>query len=100
MRKQDRLNEVGLQGLAAAFLTMKTPQEMQSFLVDLCSVRELNSLAQRLWVASLMEDGKTYAEIVEKTGASTAIVSRISRMLASTEEGGMEKAVKRLKNQE
>ena len=100
MRKQDSLNEDGLRALAAAALTMKNEEEMRRFLIDLCSVRELNSLSQRLRVAELLDEGKTYAEMVAATGASTAIVSRMSRALSLSEESGLELAVKRMKQQE
>ena len=100
MRKQDSLNEDGLRALAAAALTMKNEEEMRRFLIDLCSVRELNSLSQRLWVAELLDEGKTYAEMVAATGASTAIVSRMSRALSLSEESGLELAVRRMKQQE
>ena len=100
MRKQDSLNEEGLRELAAAALTMKNEEEMKRFLIDLCSVRELNSLSQRLRVAELLDEGKTYAEMVAATGASTAIVSRMSRALSMTENSGLELAVRRLKQQE
>ena len=100
MRKQDSLNEDGLRALAAAALTMKNEEEMRRFLIDLCSVRELNSLSQRLRVAELLDEGKTYAEMVAATGASTAIVSRMSRALSLSEESGLELAVRRMKQQE
>ena len=100
MRKQDSLNEEGLRALAAAALTMKNEEEMRRFLIDLCSVRELNSLSQRLRVAELLDEGKTYAEMVAATGASTAIVSRMSRALSLSDENGLELAVRRLKQQE
>ena len=100
MRKQDSLNKDGLRALAAAALTMKNEEEMRRFLIDLCSVRELNSLSQRLRVAELLDEGKTYAEMVAATGASTAIVSRMSRALSLSEESGLELAVKRMKQQE
>ena len=78
MKKQDSLNEDGLRALAAAALTMKNEEEMRRFLIDLCSVRELNSLSQRLRVAELLSEGNSYQSVCEKTGASSATVGRPS----------------------
>ena len=101
MRKQDSLNEAGLSELAEAIRSTKNAEELCAFLIDLCSVRELNSMIQRLRVAQMIRDGRTYADIVKATGASTAIVSRVSRVMAAADgKGGLETAIERVEKQE
>lgn len=57
------------------------------FFEDLCTVNELLSLSQRFEVAAMLKDGKTYLEIAEKTGASTATISRVNRSLNYGNDG-------------
>lgn len=60
---------------------MKNISECYKFFEDICTVNELKSLAQRLEVAKMLTDGETYSTIVQKTGASTATISRVNRAL-------------------
>ncbi|MEG1848777.1 MAG: YerC/YecD family TrpR-related protein [Lachnospiraceae bacterium] len=64
-----------------AILSLKDKEECYSFFEDLCTVNELLSLSQRFEVASMLREHKTYLEIAEKTGASTATISRVNRSL-------------------
>ena len=64
-----------------AILKLQSKEECYSFFEDLCTVNELLSLSQRFEVASMLRDRKTYLEIAEKTGASTATISRVNRSL-------------------
>ena len=64
-----------------AILCLKTKEECYNFFEDLCTVNELLSLSQRFEVASMLREHKTYLEIAEKTGASTATISRVNRSL-------------------
>ncbi len=64
-----------------AILNLKTKEECYNFFEDLCTVNELLSLSQRFEVASMLREHKTYLEIAEKTGASTATISRVNRSL-------------------
>lgn len=64
-----------------AILTLKNPDDCYKFFEDLCTVNEILSLSQRYEVASMLDDKKTYLEIAEKTGASTATISRVNRSL-------------------
>ena len=64
-----------------AVLSLENRDECYSFFEDLCTVNELLSLSQRYEVASMLKAGKTYMEIAEKTGASTATISRVNRSL-------------------
>lgn len=73
--------------LLDAILTLETREELQRFFDDLCTIQELNSLAQRFEVARHLEKGLTYAQIAEITHASTATISRVNRSLVYGAEG-------------
>ncbi len=70
-----------------AILSLKNREECYSFFEDLCTVNELLSLSQRFEVATMLKDHKTYLEIAEKTGASTATISRVNRSLNYGNDG-------------
>ena len=70
-----------------AVLSLENRDECYSFFEDLCTVNELLSLSQRYEVASMLKAGKTYMEIAEKTGASTATISRVNRSLNYGNDG-------------
>lgn len=70
-----------------AVLCLQSRKECYSFFEDLCTVNELLSLSQRFEVAAMLKDGKTYLEIAEKTGASTATISRVNRSLNYGNDG-------------
>ena len=70
-----------------AVLCLRSREECYSFFEDLCTVNELLSLSQRFEVAAMLKDGKTYLEIAEKTGASTATISRVNRSLNYGNDG-------------
>jgi len=76
MLKIDR-NDV--QYLYKAILSLQTLEECTAFLDDICTIQELDSLAQRLEVARLLAQGKNYGEINKLTGASTATICRVSK---------------------
>ena len=64
-----------------AILSLNNNEECYEFFEDICTVSELKSLAQRLEVARMLETGHTYDDIVARTGASTATISRVKRCL-------------------
>ena len=70
-----------------AILCLKDKSECYSFFEDLCTVNELLSLSQRFEVATMLREKKTYLEIAEKTGASTATISRVNRSLNYGNDG-------------
>ena len=70
-----------------AVLCLQSREECYSFFEDLCTVNELLSLSQRFEVAAMLKDSKTYLEIAEKTGASTATISRVNRSLNYGNDG-------------
>lgn len=73
--------------LFEAVLTLKNAEECYAFFEDVCTVNELLSLSQRYEVAKMLREGKTYLEIAEKTGASTATISRVNRSLNYGNDG-------------
>ena len=77
----------GKSGLYEAMLRLETPEQCYRFLQDVCSYAELSAMEQRYNIAELLADKCIYTEIMEKTGASSAIISRVSRVLSK--EGSM-----------
>jgi len=82
-----KIKTEAVDSLFDAILTLETREECYAFLEDLCTVNELLSLSQRFEVASMLKKKKTYLEIAEKTGASTATISRVNRSLAYGNDG-------------
>ena len=74
-------------GLFDAILTLENRDECYRFFEDICTVSELLSLSQRFDVARMLREKKTYLEIAEKTGASTATISRVNRSLNYGNDG-------------
>lgn len=64
-----------------AILTLKTPTDCRAFFEDICTIKELQSIAQRFRVAALLDEGRNYLEVSEETGASSATISRVNRCL-------------------
>lgn len=79
MSKQIRTEATDL--LFDAILSLKDKAECYTFFEDICTINELMSLSQRFEVAKMLREQKTYLEIAEKTGASTATISRVNRSL-------------------
>ena len=74
-------------GLYRAILMMKTEEEVYNFFQDLCTITELRAMEQRFEVANLLNKGMIYNDILEKTGASSATISRVNRALLYGEDG-------------
>ena len=70
-----------------AILSLQNREECYTFFEDVCTVNELLSLSQRFEVAKMLRDQKTYLDIAEKTGASTATISRVNRSLNYGNDG-------------
>lgn len=79
MNKKIRTESIDF--LFDAILCLKDRQECRLFFEDICTVNELLSLSQRFEVAAMLRERRTYLEIAEKTGASTATISRVNRSL-------------------
>ena len=73
--------------LFEAILSLKNKGECYTFFEDICTINELLSLSQRFEVAKMLREQKTYLEIAEKTGASTATISRVNRSLNYGNDG-------------
>ena len=73
--------------LCDAVLALQTREECYRFFEDICTVNELLSLSQRFEVASMLRAKRTYLEIAEHTGASTATISRVNRSLNYGNDG-------------
>lgn len=67
--------------LFEAILLLDGSDECYNFFEDICTVSEIKAMAQRLEVAKMLKAGRTYTDISEKTGASTATISRVNRCL-------------------
>ena len=77
----DKLRGKELDQLFKSILSLKDLEECYRFFDDLCTVNEIQSLAQRLEVARMLQEGNTYHKIESETGASTATISRVKRCL-------------------
>ncbi len=73
--------------LFKAILCLRDEQECYDFFEDICTIAEIKSLAQRLHVARMLRQKKTYTEICDTTGVSTATISRVNRALEYGADG-------------
>lgn len=83
-------DEMGI--LYDAISRLSSPGDCRAFFEDICSIKELHAMAQRLQVAAMLNEGKSFNAISEETGASTATISRVSRCL-SNGSGGYKKVL-------
>ncbi len=81
--------------LIQAILSLEDEEECEQLLSDLCTIREMQDLAQRIEVARLLRAQMTYNDIAQATGASTATISRVNRCLLYG-AGGYEKILSKL----
>ena len=82
-----KLDTDEVKNLYKAVVSLKSEEECMAFFEDLCTVNELMSLSQRFEVAKMLREQKTYLDIAEKTGASTATISRVNRSLNYGNDG-------------
>lgn len=82
-----KLRSQAVDRLFDAILCLENREECYTFFEDVCTVNELLSLSQRFEVAGMLRDQNTYLEIAEKTGASTATISRVNRSLNYGNDG-------------
>ncbi|MDR5658599.1 YerC/YecD family TrpR-related protein [Serpentinicella sp. ANB-PHB4] len=81
MAYESKIKDKFTESLFEAILQLSTIEECYRFFDDVCTIKEIQSISQRLEVAKLLKLGKTYTEIEEDTGASAATISRVSRCL-------------------
>ena len=82
-----KFDDKNIHRLAEAFSCIENAEECLNFLADLCTVSEVKAMAQRLEVAAMLKGGNVYSDIVSKTGASTATISRVNNALTYGEDG-------------
>ncbi len=82
-----KLRDEHTDGLFDAILLLKNREECYNFFEDLCTIAEIKALAQRLEVAKMLREKKTYTDICDETGASTATISRVNRCLVYGADG-------------
>ncbi|MDD6317140.1 MAG: YerC/YecD family TrpR-related protein [Clostridia bacterium] len=78
---QSKLQTPEVDQFLKGILMLEDLEEAYRFFEDICTVSELRSIAQRFDVAKMLREGMTYTSIAEKTGASTATISRVNRAL-------------------
>ena len=81
--------------LFQGILTLQSKEECYTFFEDICTVKELQAMAQRFWVAAQLRDNKNYQEIQASTGASSATISLVNKCLLYG-DGGYATALQRL----
>ena len=91
----DRIRNEQTDLLIESLLQLRTLDEGYQLLEDLCTIREVQDLAQRIAVAAMLKQGVTYHDIAASTGASTATISRVNRALVYG-AGGYETVLKRM----
>lgn len=89
------LRSYDLDYLFEAILTMKSVDECYRFFEDICTIKELQSMAQRMQVAKQLNDNKNYVQVIEDTGVSSATISRVNKCLQYG-NGGYKLALDRL----
>jgi len=77
----ERLRTEDVERLLEAFAALEAPEDIYAFLQDVCTIREIKEMAQRLAVARMLSAGEHYDRIRDATGASTTTISRVSRAL-------------------
>lgn len=95
-----KLNDEFTDYLFDAIVTLETREECAAFFKDLCTIPEIKSMSQRFIVAKMLKDNCVYSEIVQKTGASTATISRVNRSLSYENSGGYDLAFERLEKKD
>ena len=83
------------ENLYTAILSLENSEECRNFFEDICTVKELQDIAQRLKVARMLKEGNSYQEVSRETGASTATISRVNKCLVYG-NGGYELVLSRI----
>jgi TrpR-related protein YerC/YecD len=84
---QSKLQNEDMDFLCDAVLSLKTREEVYRFFEDICTINEIKDLEQRLQVARMLKQKRTYLDIASTTGASTATISRVNRCLNYGSDG-------------
>lgn len=84
---KSRLESEEMDYLCDAILSLNTREDCYKFFDDICTINEIKAMEQRLQVAKMLKQGRTYLDIAAITGASTATISRVNRCLNYGSEG-------------
>ncbi|MFR0902307.1 MAG: YerC/YecD family TrpR-related protein [Anaerovoracaceae bacterium] len=87
MSYDSKLKRDDIDELFEAILTLRDVEDCYRFFEDICTINEIHSISQRLQVAKLLSEKKTYTEIEAQTSASTATISRINKCLVYGADG-------------
>ncbi|HIU25171.1 MAG TPA: TrpR-like protein YerC/YecD [Candidatus Copromorpha excrementigallinarum] len=99
MAYKSKLKREDIDELFKAILLLENEEECYRFFEDICTINEIHAIAQRLQVAKLLSEEKTYSEIEEITKASTATISRINKCLLYGADG-YKRILEKLKEEE
>lgn len=88
-----------LDRLFETFLNLETKEECYEYFEDLCTIKELQDMSQRLDAAILLSEGQSYQKITQQVSISTATIGRVSKCL-NYGSGGYRKAIEKLKKSE
>ncbi len=88
----DKIRNQSVENLVQVIAKMGTADDVYDFLSDLCTIKELQDMAQRFDMARLLKDGANYQSVAAEVGASSATISRVNRCLMYG-NGGYEKAI-------
>ena len=91
-----KIKNESIDRLFEAMLSLKTTEECYDFFEDICTIKELQDMAQRFDVALLLTEGKNYQKIAQEVNVSTATISRVSKCL-NYGSGGYKKAIENIK---
>lgn len=95
----DKLHTKDVDALFKAILSLKNTDECYLFFEDICTVKEVQDMAQRLRAATMLSEGVNYTEISRETGMSTATISRVNKCL-NYGTGGYMTVIRRAKEGE
>jgi len=92
----EKMDTPSVKRLIGAVLKLKTEEECYNFFEDICTIKEIQDMSQRLEVAYMLSQNKSYIEISKETGASTATISRVNKCL-NYGRGGYKTVLKKIK---
>lgn len=97
MAYESKFKRADIDELFKAILLLKDEEDCYRFFEDICTINEIHAIAQRLQVAKLLSEKRTYSEIEDMTNASTATISRINKCLIYGADG-YQRILKRMEN--
>lgn len=83
----EKMHTLAMERLIKAVLNLKSEEECYNFFEDICTIKEIQDMSQRLEVALMLSQNKSYVEISKETGASTATISRVNKCLNYGSDG-------------